>query len=158
MVNSLSVERTILETLHPKESLNDCDHSAPRILSVVRSSSCSTLLSEVDEEIEFIRKNKKNVSAIGEVGMDFKESDDKERQRDIFSKFIGIAIELDVPIIVHSRKAESECIEMLESFGAKKVVMHCFSGKMSLVKRIASNKWNLSIPTSVTRSEQFQNC
>ena len=39
---------------------------------------------------------------------------------------------------------------------AEKVVMHCFSGKMSLAERIVKNKWFLSIPANVNFSDQFQ--
>ncbi len=111
---------------------------------------------EIDAEIEFIRTNKKNIVAIGEVGLDFKETEDKVIQAETFDKMIKLSIELEVPIIVHSRKAELECIELLEKNKAKKVIMHCFSGKLSLVKRIVDNGWHLSIPTSVKNSEHFQ--
>ncbi|MEK6850512.1 MAG: TatD family hydrolase, partial [Nanoarchaeota archaeon] len=112
---------------------------------------------EIDSEIEFIRKNKDKIIAIGEVGLDFKEDlENHERQKNIFKKFIGISIELKIPIIVHSRKAELECIEILEKYNAKKVIMHCFSGKLSLIKRIVRNGWMLTIPTSVKNSEHFQ--
>ena len=112
---------------------------------------------EIDSEIEFIKKNKEKVSAIGEVGLDFKEdSENHDRQKRTFEKFIKLAIELNVPIIVHSRKAELACIEILEKNKAKKVIMHCFSGKLSLVKRILDNLWSITIPTSVKNSEHFQ--
>lgn len=116
--------------------------------------------SEIDKEIEFIRKNKSKISAIGEVGIDFKESTEKEgheRQKEIFSKFVKLSIEINKPIIVHSRKAELECIEILEKFGARKVIMHCFCGKFSLVERISKNNWFLSIPGNIKYSQQFQN-
>lgn len=114
---------------------------------------------EIDDEIEFIRANAGKIVAIGEVGIDFKESnsiEEHERQKAIFRKFVSLSKEIDKPIIVHSRKAELECIEILESMKAKKVVMHCFCGKFSLVKRIQSNDWYFSIPTSVKNSEHFQ--
>ena len=111
---------------------------------------------EIEEEIEFIRKNKNKIVAIGEVGLDLKNPDsDLEKQKNIFQKFIDLAIELDKPIVVHSRKAELECIEMLESSGIKKVVMHCFSGKLKLVDRIVSNNWFLSIPTCIKNTLHF---
>ncbi|PIN93208.1 hypothetical protein COU54_04030 [Candidatus Pacearchaeota archaeon CG10_big_fil_rev_8_21_14_0_10_31_24] len=113
---------------------------------------------EIDEEIDFIRKCK-NVNAIGEVGIDFKESEDlkeKERQKNIFRKFVLLSMELNIPIIVHSRKAEEECISILEELKAKKVIMHCFCGNKKLVSRIKDNNWYITIPTSVTRSQQFQ--
>jgi TatD DNase family protein len=112
--------------------------------------------SEIDKQIEFIRKNKSKIVAIGEVGLDFKESDEKERQINIFEKFIALAKELNKPIIVHSRKAEKECIETLEKMKAEKVVMHCFSGKMKFLERIVSNGWLLSIPGSINYNPYFQ--
>jgi len=109
---------------------------------------------EIDEEIRFIKNQ--DVVAIGEVGMDFKESGDKKRQEKNFEKFIDLSIELNVPVVVHSRKAEEKCIEILEKKKAKKVVMHCFSGKLKLVDRILENGWHLSIPTCVKHAEHFQ--
>ncbi len=107
------------------------------------------------EEINFIRKSKNEIAAIGEVGLDFVNGEDREQIGD-FEKMIKLAKELDKPIVVHSRKAEQKCIEILESFKIKKVVMHCFSGKKSLVKRIDDNGWYLTVPTIVVRSQQFQ--
>jgi TatD DNase family protein len=110
----------------------------------------------IEEEISFIRENSDKIIAIGEVGIDLKESSDFKTQKEIFEKFIDLAIELDKPIIVHSRKAEDKVIDILEKNGIKKVIMHCFSGDLKLVKRIIDNKWCLSIPTNITFSEHFQ--
>lgn len=90
---------------------------------------------EIKKQIEIIRENKDKIVAIGEVGLDFKENKDIERQARNFERFIKLAKELDKPIIVHSRKAERECIEILEKSGMKKIVMHCFSGNFALVER-----------------------
>lgn len=109
----------------------------------------------VDEEIDFIRKNKNNIVAISEIGLDFVNGEEKQQIGD-FEKMIKLAEELKKPIVVHSRKAEQKCIEILESSTLKKIVMHCFSGKKSLVKKIADNGWYLTAPTIVVRSQQFQ--
>ncbi|MEK6801026.1 MAG: TatD family hydrolase [Nanoarchaeota archaeon] len=111
---------------------------------------------EIDKEIDFIKKNKKNIIAIGEVGIDLKEDLEFERQNEIFRKFIELAKEIDKPITVHSREAEKQCIEILEEMQAKKVIMHCFSGKMKLAQKIADNNWYLSVPASVKYNEHFQ--
>ena len=71
----------------------------------------------------------------------------------LFERF---KLALDKPLIVHSRKAEKECIELLENSRTKKVIMHCFCGARKLVERIQRNGWFLSIPTNVTYSQQFQ--
>lgn len=109
----------------------------------------------IDDEIAFIRKNKNKIVAISEVGLDFVHGEDKQQIED-FEKMIGLAEEIKKPIVVHSRKAELKCIEMLESSKNKKIVMHCFSGKKPLVKRVADNSWFLTAPTIVVRSQQFQ--
>jgi len=113
---------------------------------------------KIDSEIEFIKKNKNKISAIGEVGIDLKENSEQtlETQKENLKKFGNLAKELDVPIIIHSRKAEKECIELLEKLNYNKIIMHCFSGNMKLVDKIIKNNWNLSIPANVKHSEHFQ--
>ena len=114
---------------------------------------------EIGEEIEFIRKNKNNIIGIGEIGLDHKESENKEewdKQEKWFTKLVQLGIDLDKPVFIHSRKAEVECIEILEKLGAKRVMMHCFSGKLKLVDRILGNGWFVSIPGNVVFSEHFQ--
>ncbi len=112
---------------------------------------------DVAETIKFIRKNEDKIVAVGEVGIDYKDDlNQHEKQKKIFSKMIDLALELDKPIVVHSRKAELDAIEMLENAGVKKALMHCFSGNMGLVKRIIDNGWMLSIPTAVKHATHFQ--
>lgn len=112
---------------------------------------------EIQETIKFIRKNESKVAAIGEVGIDYKEDEKHhDKQKKIFSKMIDLALELDKPIVVHSRKAEMDAIEILEEAAVQKVLMHCFSGNMKLVKRIIDNGWYLSIPTAVKHATHFQ--
>lgn len=111
---------------------------------------------EIDDEIKFIEKNDKKIIAIGEVGIDLKETHYKIRQIEIFKKFIKLSKKIKKPLIIHSRKAEKEVIDLLEELKAKKVLMHCFSGNMNLVERIVKNGWNFSIPCIVKYSEHFQ--
>lgn len=114
---------------------------------------------EIEKEVSFIRKNKNKILGIGEVGLDLhtiKDSENFEKQKKVFGKMIELAKELDKPIFVHSRDAEKETIEFLETFDYKKIVMHCFSGNMKLVKKIIDNGWKLSIPASVKYNEHFQ--
>ncbi|MBI2653653.1 TatD family hydrolase [Candidatus Woesearchaeota archaeon] len=110
---------------------------------------------DVGEEIDFIRKNKNNIVAVSEVGLDFVDGESRQQIED-FERMINLAEGLKKPIVVHSRKAEQKCIEMLESSKNKKIIMHCFSGRKHLVNRAADNGWFLTIPTIVVRSQQFQ--
>src|SRR3989344_7166249 len=54
---------------------------------------------EIDEEIDFIKKNKKKIIAMGEVGIDLKEPIELDRQKNILKKFIELAMEIDKPLI-----------------------------------------------------------
>ena len=109
------------------------------------------------DELRFIKQNRKLIIGIGEIGLDYKEDTKKhDKQKEVFQKFINLSKELDMPLTIHSRKAELECIEILEEAKAKKVIMHYFSGKLTLIERIFKNGWFLSIPTAVKHSEHFQ--
>lgn len=110
----------------------------------------------IDDEIMFIEKHKNEIIAIGEVGLDYQNGHEKEKQKDAFLKIIALAKKLDKPLIVHSRKAEEDVISMLEEHKSKKVVLHCFCGKKSLIKRASKNGWSFSIPPNIVRAENFQ--
>ncbi len=108
----------------------------------------------LDEEIEFIVKNKP--VAVGEVGLDYYHEHDKKRQVNAFEKFISIAERLDVPLIVHSRNAEKDVVDMLVSSRVKKIVLHCFCGKFKIAKIAEDQGFFFSIPPIVVNSKQFQ--
>jgi len=114
---------------------------------------------QIQEELNFIEKNKDKIIAIGEVGLDYKyckKKQEQELQKDIFLKIINLSKKINKPIIVHSRKAESDVIDMLKNSDAKKVILHCFSGKLKLIKKAAELGFYFSVPTNVVRSNQFQ--
>lgn len=111
---------------------------------------------DIQEEINFIKKNKDKIVYLGEVGLDYHIIKDEKQQKILFEKMIVLAEKMKKPILIHSRKAEEDCIEMLESSKLKKIIMHCFTGKKKLVKRIKDNGWFLTIPTCVVKSQQFQ--
>jgi TatD DNase family protein len=70
------------------------------------------------------------VVAVGETGLDFHYNLSKqEAQKDIFRKELQIASELQLPVVIHSRNAYNETVEILDEFlpKLKKVVIHCFT-------------------------------
>ena len=110
---------------------------------------------DIGEEINFIRQHKDGIIAVSEIGLDFVHGEDQQQIED-FVSMLRLAKELDKPVVVHSRKAEERCIEVLEAEGMKNVVMHCFCGRKRLVERIVKNGWCLTVPTTVVRAQQFQ--
>ncbi|MCW8965395.1 MAG: TatD family hydrolase [Candidatus Pacearchaeota archaeon] len=113
------------------------------------------LESEFDDFEKFVEENKKEIFAVGEIGMDFKEGKDRELQERFFRRQLEIAKELEVPAIIHTRKAEEEIVEVLRDYDCFRI-LHCFSGKLKLVKEAVEIGCYFSIPTNIVRSEHFQ--
>jgi len=114
---------------------------------------------KIENELEFIKKNKNKIIAIGEIGLDYNFYKDKnkiKKQKIVFEKIIDLAEKIKKPLIVHSRKAEKDVINILESSKSKKIVLHCFSGNFNLVKKASELDYYFSIPTNVVFSEHFQ--
>jgi TatD DNase family protein len=110
----------------------------------------------VDDELKFLQKNEAKFISIGEVGLDLHSGKDLKLQKEVFAKVLEVAKKLDKTVLVHSRKAEIEALDMLDSFDMKKVIMHCFTAKKSLVKRAYDNGYYFSIPPVIVRLQQFQ--
>jgi len=118
---------------------------------------CSSINHEkIDEELRFIAKNKDNIVAVGEIGLDYMKVDDKEKQEDIFTKSLKVAKSINKPVIVHSRKAEHDVVALLEEAEINKVVMHCFDGSTDLVKRCIANGWFFTVPTNIVKSKNMK--
>lgn len=113
----------------------------------------------LEDEFEFVKEHKNEFCAIGEAGIDLHWEKDLEllrKQKNNFEKVIEFAEKLKKPIVVHSRRAEKECMEILESSKIKKVVMHSFEARKSIIKRAVDNGYYFSIPSNVVKSPQFQ--
>ncbi len=111
---------------------------------------------DVDKEIAFIRENREKIVAIGEIGLDFKTGKDKDEQIKLFRQMLDLALELDKPVVIHSRKAESDALDILDDYKGLRVILHCFSGKKKLVIKARDKGYFLTVPTNVVRSQQFQ--
>ena len=88
--------------------------------------------------IKNIKQNDK-IIGVGETGLDFfYNHSDKKKQIDTFALHVESAIELNIPIIVHSRSAENETFEILNSFKKQKpkILMHCFTGSLHFAKKL----------------------
>src|SRR3989344_1520422 len=112
---------------------------------------------QLENEINFIRENKDKIIAIGEIGLDKSEENcNFEKQVEVFKEVLSLAEKINKPVVIHSRKAEKECIDILETFKIKHIDMHCFGGNFKLVKKIQDNGWIFSIPTNIVRLFHFQ--
>ncbi|CAM9599870.1 unnamed protein product, partial [Ectocarpus fasciculatus] len=116
---------------------------------------------DVDAEIAFIdaMAAERRVVAIGECGLDkFYLTDDisMAEQERVLRKLMQVAKKHDLPIILHSRKAEARTFELLQEEGVVKADFHCFCGKAKLAQKITEAGYYLSIPSVVERNAGFQ--
>ena len=99
-----------------------------------------TMTNQVDKKtiIKSVNENIK-IIGIGETGLDFfYNHSDKGRQITSFIAHIEASIELKKPIIIHSRNAEKETFELLNSYKNEnlKILMHCFTGSLEFSKKL----------------------
>jgi TatD DNase family protein len=90
--------------------------------------------------IESVIKFEK-IIGIGETGLDFfYNHSNKEKQIESFKTHIEASIELKKPIIIHSRNAEDETFQILNSYKNTdlKILMHCFTGSFEFSKKLLS--------------------
>ncbi|MDO8538589.1 MAG: TatD family hydrolase, partial [archaeon] len=114
---------------------------------------------QLDEAIDFIRKNIDFCYAIGEIGLDFSHNEsieEKNWQQTIFEKFIDIALEYDKAIVVHSRNSEKEVFDVLQKKDVGKVLLHWFYCDDDLLEKIIIAKYFMSLGPSVFSQKKFQ--
>ena len=81
----------------------------------------------------------KKIIGVGETGLDFYyNNSDKKSQVSSFINHIEASIDLDIPIIVHSRNAEIETYDILSNYKNKnlKILMHCFTGSLKFAFKL----------------------
>ena len=91
-----------------------------------------------DSIVNKINSSKK-IIGVGETGLDFYyNNSDKKSQVSSFINHIEASIDLDIPIIVHSRNAEIETYDILSNYKNKnlKILMHCFTGSLKFAFKL----------------------
>ena len=104
------------------------------------------------EEIKKIAKENKKVVAIGEIGLDYHwNTENKELQKKAFIEQIKIANELNLPIVIHTREAVMDTIDILKNYKViKKGVFHCCPLNRELVKEALKLDFYISFAGPVT--------
>jgi TatD DNase family protein len=115
-------------------------------------------LEKLVTKIEHIAKTNDKVICISEIGLDRKYTTDEkliEKQKIWFKRQLELAKKLNLPVQIHSRDAEEECIKILEELEVKRVQMHCFMGSEHLIKRCVRNGWYLSVPVKAIKQNKL---
>ena len=94
----------------------------------------------------------KKVVAIGEIGLDYywAENPPKEFQQMVFRRQLELALELELPVIVHDREAHGDSLEIVKEFPGVRGVFHCFSGSPEMAEELLKLGWMLSFNGAIT--------
>ena len=115
---------------HPEEAENWDENSLPAIRELAKQP---------------------KVCAIGEVGLDYYwDATYRERQKEMFRAQIELALELDLPVIVHDREAHGDSLEIVRDYPALRGVFHCFSGSVEMAQELLRRGWYLGFDGPIT--------
>ena len=92
------------------------------------------------------------VVAVGEIGLDYywQDNPSREFQQKIFRQQIEVALELDLPVIVHDREAHGDTMAVLFDYPKARGVVHCFSGSPEMARELVKRGWYLGFDGPVT--------
>lgn len=114
-----------------------------------------TFDAQSEEKLINLAKSSKKVIAWGEIGLDFYyDHSPRDVQIDVFRRQIRIARELNLPVIIHSRDADDETVEVLtEECSSKDFrggIMHCFGGTAEMARELMDISFLISFAGNVT--------
>ena len=149
---AVGVEKFYLPSISSKynKSMHDLEKKFPDdIFCMIGLHPCS-VDDNFDLELDFVKKKIKehNYKAIGEIGIDlFHEKKYFDQQVIAFEQQIKLAIENDLPIVIHSRDSFDEIFEVLEKFKSEKLrgIFHCFTGNLNQANKIIDLNFHLGI-------------
>jgi TatD DNase family protein len=105
---------------------------------------------EVEERLRQLASRKK-VVAIGETGLDYyRNLSSKEHQLQAFNRQIQLAKDFNLPLVIHSRQAEAEVMQVLKSAMPVRAVIHCFSGDEIFLKGCLDSGFYISFTCNIT--------
>ena len=91
------------------------------------------------------------VVAIGETGLDYYyDKAPQDVQKSVFRRFLQLAIDVDKPVVIHSRDAEEDTIALIEESGLRQGIIHCFTGSREMAIASLDLGFHLSFSGIVT--------
>ncbi|MDC0034134.1 TatD family hydrolase [Flavobacteriaceae bacterium] len=154
---NVGVNRFYLPSISSKynKSMRDLEKKFPDDISCMIGLHPCYVDDNFQSEINFVKKqiDEHNYKAIGEIGIDlFHEKKYFTKQVIAFEQQIKLAIEYDLPIVIHSRDSFDEIFKVLEKFKSEKLrgIFHCFTGNLDQANKIIDLNFHLGIGGVVT--------
>mgnify|MGYP000898168099 CR=1 FL=1 len=91
------------------------------------------------------------VCAIGEIGLDYYwDASTKTTQETMLRAQLELALELDLPVIIHDREAHGDSLRIVCDYPALRGVFHCFSGSVEMARELLRRGWYLGFDGPIT--------
>ncbi len=100
-----------------------------------------------------------NLVAIGETGLDYYyEHSPRELQKEFFVRYLHLALECQLPVVIHCRDAFDDFFEIIDREYPGPGVLHCFTGTFEEAQEVVKRGWYLSLSGIVTfkKSEELR--
>lgn len=111
---------------------------------------------EIQSSLEDLAKKDK-VVAIGEIGLDYYKNYSKiENQKPLFISLVKLAKDLKLPVVVHSRQAQTDTLKILKDALPLAAVVHCFSGDEDFLKACLDLGFFISFTCNITYNKATQ--
>ncbi len=113
---------------------------------------------QILEILNTIKNKSKKLVGIGETGLDFywvKDEVQRKRQIEMFSQHIELAKELNLPLTIHCRNANKQCLKILEKSDIDKIHWHMF-GAEEYIKQVIDNNWLISVGPIILVSKKHR--
>ena len=110
------------------------------------------LTEDLEQKIRKLALEEKKLIAIGETGLDYHYMySSAEVQQQVFSKQLQLAVELNLPVIMHSREAETDTLNILQEMPVPPLgVAHSFTSSFEMAKTLIEMGWYIGINGIVT--------
>jgi TatD DNase family protein len=138
------------------------NYTNPRIHVAMGMHPSEVDLNALASSEKMIHEHKDSIKAIGEIGLDYwykwvrKDQEKKQAQRDAYRFFLQIAKDLDLPAVIHSRGAWSDCFEIARSMKIKKAIFHWYSGPQDVLEQVLDEGYYISATPSLQYSPEAQ--
>lgn len=113
-------------------------------------SECLKVTNKLLDDLEDQIKYNKKIVGVGEIGLDYHYGKEyKDLQKEIFEKQLQLAQKLNLPVVIHSRDATLDTINILKKYKLKGII-HCFSGSLETAKVYVNMGYYLGIGGVIT--------
>lgn len=116
--------------------------------------------SQIDENLQFIEQNSYQAVAMGEIGLDYDKRvvkvASKELQKDVLRHLLDLAKRHAKPVIIHSRYAWKDALQLVQDAGIEKAVFHWFTGFSSVLRDIISSGYLISATPAAEYHEEHR--